>query len=123
MNPEHLAQVADVYLEACGIGEPPTVAVQETWNVSRPTAGRWVMHARAQGLLPATTQGKAPIQSPKVAVVAQALGVTPDALERALLEHADGDLRIAMTRRPETAWSAAKARSATSFTFTDGDSE
>lgn len=48
---EHLAEVAEVYREAVGRGEPPTMAVKERFTTSHSTAARWVGMAREQGEL------------------------------------------------------------------------
>lgn len=50
INTGHLAEVARVYREAAGSGTP-TKAVAEAFQTSRSTAGRWVVQARARGLL------------------------------------------------------------------------
>jgi hypothetical protein len=51
--PEHFGRVAKVYLRAVEEGSrAPTLAVAQTWNVSRSAAAKWVMRARAAGLLP-----------------------------------------------------------------------
>jgi hypothetical protein len=57
MNDDHLRAVARVYREAKKRPGPtgvpaPTAAVKEHFNVSRPTAGRWVMASRDRGFLP-----------------------------------------------------------------------
>ena len=54
-----LEDIAAVWLEhwdptARGFGAP-TQAVADHWGVVRPTGDRWVRHARAAGLLPAST--------------------------------------------------------------------
>ena len=48
---ELLEEVARVYRYALGRGWPPTNAVKKALNVSRPTAGRYVVRARRAGLL------------------------------------------------------------------------
>jgi hypothetical protein len=50
MTDELLREVADVYSGAHG--SKPTIAVMRHFDVSRPTAGRWVMEARKRGHLP-----------------------------------------------------------------------
>jgi len=53
LDDEHLRKVASVYRAA---ERHPTKAVAERFGVPRPTAGRWVMAARARGLLEPATQ-------------------------------------------------------------------
>jgi transposase len=55
---EHFKEVADAYTRAWKIGDRPTKAVAEQWQVSRSTAAKWVARARATGLLPATERGR-----------------------------------------------------------------
>lgn len=51
----HLIEVARVYQA----GQPrPTTAVAEAWNVSVPTASRWVREARRRGHLPPYRRGE-----------------------------------------------------------------
>ena len=47
-----LQRVADVYLRAYGARQPVTAAVAEAFNISRSTAAKRVMRARAAGLIP-----------------------------------------------------------------------
>ncbi len=54
-----LGAVATCYQQATDFGESPTVAVTQQFGVSRTTVGRWLAEARRQGLLPATTPGRA----------------------------------------------------------------
>jgi hypothetical protein len=58
-GPEHLAQVAKVYVDAYRAGQHPTKAVGQTWQVSRTTAAKWVARARDVGLLGATSPRRA----------------------------------------------------------------
>jgi hypothetical protein len=51
LSDEHFAAVADVYRYALRTGRPATASVGEAFNVSRSTAGRWVVEARRRGLL------------------------------------------------------------------------
>lgn len=51
ITPEHLRQVANIYLEAEDRGSP-TRAVQAAFEVSHSTAAKWVGKARNMGLLP-----------------------------------------------------------------------
>ncbi|QOK21396.1 hypothetical protein IGS73_09400 [Janibacter indicus] len=55
---EDLRAAASVYLAAKEQGQPPTVAVEETFNLSRSGAGRWIRMARDAGHLPPTTKGQ-----------------------------------------------------------------
>jgi hypothetical protein len=55
ITPEHLSEVAAIYLEADSRGEPPTRAVQAAFDVSHSTAAKWVGKARHVGLLPPAT--------------------------------------------------------------------
>jgi hypothetical protein len=54
-----LTEVAEVYRRAAEAGVPPTKAVSETLNMSRSKAAKMVSQARASGMLPPTTPGKA----------------------------------------------------------------
>ena len=81
-------------MTAAHAGQPPTKAVAEHFGAPRSTAGRWVWIVRALGFIPPVTAGKSPRRNPKVAAVADALGVSPFALEQAIRKHANGDLRI-----------------------------
>lgn len=56
ITPEHLAEVASVYLAAQEVGAPPTRAVQGEFEVSHSTAAKWVGKARTAGLLPPASQ-------------------------------------------------------------------
>ena len=51
--------VADVYKFALSRGEPPTKAVESTFRISASAAAKQVSRARAAGLLPPTTRGRA----------------------------------------------------------------
>lgn len=54
---EHYEQVAEIYDEALEVGEPPTQAVADAYDVPYSTAARWVRRARALGCLPPATPG------------------------------------------------------------------
>lgn len=56
---EYLSTVAQVYREAFDRGDPPTVAVQAFFALSRSTAGRHVGLARKRGYLSPTREGVA----------------------------------------------------------------
>jgi hypothetical protein len=56
---DHYRDVAIVYSAALAANAPPLRAVEKRWQVSRPTASRWVAAARSAGLLPPTEQGRA----------------------------------------------------------------
>ena len=58
-TPEALEAVATIYRLAYAVGDNPTKAVAEDLNLAGSTAGRWVMKARAAGLLGETQPGKA----------------------------------------------------------------
>jgi hypothetical protein len=59
INDELLSRVAEVYREAIEERRPPKKAVQEALYVSKPTAGRYIMKARARrGFLGSTVPGK-----------------------------------------------------------------
>ncbi|HEX9362206.1 MAG TPA: hypothetical protein VGA47_00275 [Candidatus Dormibacteraeota bacterium] len=58
-NPARLAQVAGVYREAWSARRPPTAAVASRFHLSASGAAKVVRLARANGLLPPTTRGKA----------------------------------------------------------------
>ncbi len=51
--------VAQVYRDALSHGEPPTKAVEREFRLSASAAAKQVARARAAGLLPSTTRGKA----------------------------------------------------------------
>jgi hypothetical protein len=53
-----LEGVAAVYRDATADGRPPTAAVKEHFQTSRPTAARWVQEARRRGILGKTTPRK-----------------------------------------------------------------
>lgn len=55
-NDDALEALALIYKVALIIGRPPTREVATELNLTRPTAGRWVMKARAKGLLPAVAE-------------------------------------------------------------------
>jgi hypothetical protein len=48
---ETLEMVAMIYRTAYAVGDPPTKQVELAFEVSRPTAERWVRHARQRGFL------------------------------------------------------------------------
>lgn len=51
-NLETACAVADLYRLAEYTGHPPVKCVQEQFGLSRPTATRWIRHAREIGVLP-----------------------------------------------------------------------
>lgn len=56
----HYEAVARVYNAAWAAGELPTLAVAQTWSVSKSVASKWVSHCRNHlGLIAPTTKGKA----------------------------------------------------------------
>ena len=55
----HLERVAEIYTLARQRHDPPTKAVAQTFGISPGAAKKQVYRARSNGLLPATTQGKA----------------------------------------------------------------
>lgn len=56
---ETLRLVAHAYRVGLATGATPTKAVEETFDVSRATAGRWIAQARARGFLGPAEVGKA----------------------------------------------------------------
>jgi transposase len=98
MTGPDLRKVAAVYSAAAGKGHAPTRAVEAYFGTSRSSAGRWVGAARAAGLLEPVSQGSSPRLNRKLAAVARALGVEPDALRDAVVRHADGELRVRKVR-------------------------
>jgi hypothetical protein len=56
---EHYRQVAEIYDEALEVGEPPTQAVADAYDVPYSTAARWVRRARDLGCLPPPRPGLA----------------------------------------------------------------
>ena len=91
---KRVVEAARVYMAAARRGEPPRAAVARRFNVSTATASRIVAQARDSGFLPKAAPGSSPRVNPKVLAVARALGVHPEHLLAAVLEHADGDLRV-----------------------------
>ena len=57
ITPELLERVAEIYRKTGSAGR--TAAVAEAFHVSERTAGRYIQTARAEGLLAATTRGRA----------------------------------------------------------------
>jgi hypothetical protein len=55
-TPEEIEQVAAVYLAAWGNGEPVTASVAKAFTISRSTASKRIMKARAAGLLDGATR-------------------------------------------------------------------
>jgi hypothetical protein len=64
-GPEHFREVAEVYRSAFAIGMPPTLAVAKRFTVTKSTAAKWIAKARALGLLPPTTRGRARVATPE----------------------------------------------------------
>ena len=91
---EPLDQVAKIYLAAVNAGLPPIKAVQDQLDFSRGTAIRRIRSAREEGYLDADARPGAPHLNHKVVSVARALGVDPKDLSQAIIDHADGDIRI-----------------------------
>lgn len=63
-GPEHFATVAEIYTAAWKTGANPTAEVAKVFQTSRSAAAKWVARARAMGLLPQTTKGRAKGRSP-----------------------------------------------------------
>jgi hypothetical protein len=61
---EHFEHVAEIYRYALERGRPPTEGVAEAFDVSRSTAGRWVVETRRRGLLGPAVPGVAGEQEP-----------------------------------------------------------
>ncbi len=59
LRDEHFKQVADVYRYAIRLGRPATAAIGEAFDVSRSTAGRWVVETRRRGFLGPAVPGRA----------------------------------------------------------------
>jgi hypothetical protein len=92
-----LAEVAGIYNAALKASQAPTLAVAEHWGRPYSTAGYWVRRARSEGLVVEYDPASLEIVSRRTFAVAQALGVEVQALRDAVIEHADGELRIAKT--------------------------
>jgi hypothetical protein len=92
-NPSHelLLEVSHTYQTATLTGTPPIKMVMAVHDLSRGTAIRRIREARDQGLIHPDAHPK---YSRKLVAVAGALGVSPDDLREAVLEYADGDLRV-----------------------------
>ncbi|WP_152640977.1 hypothetical protein [Rhodococcus sp. Chr-9] len=56
-TPETIEQVALVYRLAEFLEDAPTKAVEDTFEISRSTAGAWIGRARSAGLIPAVKDG------------------------------------------------------------------
>jgi transposase len=91
---EPLERVATIYLAAVNDGLPPIKAVQSQLNLSRGTAIRRIRSAREKGYLDEGVRPGAPHVNHKVVAVAKALGLDPKELSQAIIDHADGDIRI-----------------------------
>jgi len=92
---DHYRQVAQVYMEAADNGDPPTRAVEQHFDVPRPTAGRWVAVARRAGhLRPAGRPGYSAMQNATLIAVAEAVGVPVELLHAAVVKHARGRLCV-----------------------------
>jgi len=85
-----LAEVAKVYLNAAATNGRPALAVQSYLAVAPRVADRLIRQAKDAGLI----DRKTPRNNPKIVAVANRLGVSPDALREAVLEVANGDLRV-----------------------------
>lgn len=90
MSPE---SVAEVYNQAAREGHSPLTAVALAMGKSKATASRHVNAARAAGLIDSEL-GRSGYINAKAMRVAQALGIPYSDLIAAVLEHADGDLRV-----------------------------
>jgi DNA-binding transcriptional regulator LsrR (DeoR family) len=91
MNADHadkVVRVAAIYLASA---VKPRARVASTLGMSRATAGRWIATARELGLIPLNPSWTT---SDKIERVARSLGCSPSQLKRAVIEHADGDLRV-----------------------------
>jgi hypothetical protein len=86
-----IENTARVYEDAIARGVPPIKEVMDRLGLTKPTAIRRIRAARDSGVLPEDAR---PNHSQKLVAVAQALEVDPDKLVDAILEHADGDLRV-----------------------------
>jgi hypothetical protein len=64
LSDEHYRKVAEVYRTAAKEGPEPTNAVKAHFQVSRSTAGRWVVEARARHILGPTVPGRAGEKAP-----------------------------------------------------------
>jgi hypothetical protein len=54
-----LRWVAHIYQFAVAVGAKPTKWIEESFGLSRPTAGRWIAAARERGFLGPAELGKA----------------------------------------------------------------
>lgn len=86
-----IEQAARAYESAVGRGVPPLRHVMGQLGLTRATAIRRVRAARDYGLLGEDTR---PTYSGKLIAVADSLSVDPERLRQAVLDHADGDLRV-----------------------------
>lgn len=92
-----LVEIANIYNVALSASKPPTLAVAKYYGRPNRTASYWVRRARAEGLLFEYDPASLDIVSPRTAAVAEALGVDVQALRDAVIDHADGALRVAPT--------------------------
>lgn len=77
-SPEHWNKVAKIYSAALASGKRPTSTVATQLDVSKTTAAKWVARCRAQGLLPATTKGRAVGTPPPTEAAYEALAGARD---------------------------------------------
>src|SRR5690242_14719270 len=91
-NNPAFARVADVYRQAALAGRGPAKAVSETLGIPLPTANAWIRRTKDLGLL--EENFRVVHRNARAVRVADALGIDYDTLVAAVLEHADGDLRV-----------------------------
>jgi DNA-binding Lrp family transcriptional regulator len=90
-----LKAVARVYLRAAATSRKPIKTVADEFGVSQSTATRRVRDARDAGLIPEDV----PTTNPYLPKIAAELGVTVEALERAIAKHApNGNLRVIVSQ-------------------------
>lgn len=93
-----LRHIADAYNQAARSGGSPLAAVATLTGKSKATASRYVESAREIGLIDREL-GESGHISARAMRVAQAIGVPYDLLVAAVIEHADGDLRLGTRTR------------------------
>ena len=95
MGTQALEEVASIYIEAAKQSKKPVAELAATLGISLRTASNRVRACREAGLLDAAPKfGGTVGTNPKLLAVADALGVSVDALAAAVRTHAGGDLRV-----------------------------
>ena len=89
-----MTEVATIYTEAVDAGHPPTKSVAQHYGITYGAAANRIARARAAGLIQPWAGNDQRYMNPKLIAVAERLGVSPGDLRAALVDLADGDLRV-----------------------------